>query len=193
MHRRQLPLAFECPRSLEEMPVRAEGRQRWCDGCRQFVHDLSMYGEIEARKLLRKKAGEQLCVAYRFDDRGAVQFRRTMLDRVGVALASAALVASAGCVGFVEMEVESQEPEAERQTWVVVPDRQPEPEPAPSSSGSDVDGFELPIVEFDPPTDDVEPRLILGGIPIRYEISPEEIERRLDLERKAIVEMAASE
>lgn len=116
MHRRQLPLAYECRRDVAAMPARGEGRERWCDGCEKSVHDLSMYSETEARALMRESGG-QLCIAYRADARGEVQFRRTMLDRLGMALASAALLLSAGCIRPVDMKVESpvfddEDPEA---------------------------------------------------------------------------------
>jgi hypothetical protein len=94
VHRRQLPLVFQCSRDLQQMPARAGGRERWCEGCKQTVHDLSQHSESEARALLRRSASP--CIAYAFDAAGHVQFRRTRLDRVGVALTSLALLVSLG-------------------------------------------------------------------------------------------------
>jgi hypothetical protein len=111
MRSHQLPLAFECSRSLAEMPARAGGRQRWCDGCARTVHDLSLHSEAEARALL-EVASEQLCVAYRVDARGVVQFgRRPLRDRMQAALASTALLVAAGCVGAPDRAMPSQLPE----------------------------------------------------------------------------------
>lgn len=162
MHRHQLPLAFECSRSLSGMPARAGGRQRWCDGCARIVHDLSAHSEAEARALLRD-ASEQLCVAYRVDAGGQVQFgRRTLLDRVGAAVASAALLATAGCIGLPDREVASPEPEIDAQTWVEL-----EPEPVAYAH-----------------------RLSLGGLSSSVLVSDTaEIERRLRLEHKALEQM----
>jgi hypothetical protein len=192
MHRRQLPLAFECPRSIDEMPTRADGRQRWCDDCRRVVHDLSLYGEVEAREMLRKKAAESVCVTYRFDERGAVQFRRTMLDRLGVALASAALLASAGCIGFAEMEIESQEPDVEQRTWVVTPARELKPKPPPSTPAPEVETFDLPLIDLELTIDDFGmSRGRMGGIVSRSVLNPEELDRHMGF--STIVEQAASQ
>lgn len=105
MHRRQLPLAFACSRNLDDMPKRAGGRERWCDSCERRVHDLSQLSEVEARKLLRRRGADGLCVAFAFDEREQVVFRRSRLDRIGVALASLALLLSSGCSGLVQLDL----------------------------------------------------------------------------------------
>jgi hypothetical protein len=126
MHRRQLPLAFQCPRETTDMPVRAGGRERWCEGCERTVHDLSQRSEAEARALLRRRSSAKVCVSYEVDARGKVLFRRTKLDRLGVALASAALLAT-GCIGFISPELELDHPEYDEGSWVVTPSCEPAP------------------------------------------------------------------
>lgn len=105
MHRRQLPLAFACSRNLADMPTRAGGRERWCESCEQRVHDLSQLREVEARALLRRRGAEGLCIAFAIDEREQVVFRRSRLDRIGVALASLALLLSSGCSGLVQLDL----------------------------------------------------------------------------------------
>lgn len=105
MHRRQLPLAFACSRNLDDMPTRAGGRERWCDSCEQRVHDLSQLSEVEALELLRRRGAEGLCIAFAIDEREQVVFRRSRLDRIGVALASLALLLSSGCSGLVQLDL----------------------------------------------------------------------------------------
>ena len=112
------------------MPLRAGGRERWCTDCERIVHDLSAHTQAEARALLRD-ASEPMCVAYRVRADGEVQFRRTVLDRVGAVLASAAMRTTAECVSLVELEKQAPEPEAEIE--VVVSSREPEPEPQAES------------------------------------------------------------
>jgi hypothetical protein len=117
------------------MPIRAAGRERWCEGCERPVHDLSQHSEVEARALLRRSAAP--CVAYSFDAAGRVQFRRTQLDRVGVALTSLALLVSLGTGAYAwQLDPDTLEVEA-RVTQLdpgcsgrfELPEPEPEPEP----------------------------------------------------------------
>jgi hypothetical protein len=115
------------------MPARAGGRQRWCDGCARTVHDLSLHSEAEARALL-ERTREPLCVAYRVDASGVVQFgRHPLRGRIQAALASTALLITAGCVGAPDRGMPSQLPELDVQDvqtdspWIVF-DLVPEPE-----------------------------------------------------------------
>ncbi len=139
--------------------MRLEGRQRWCEGCRQVVHDLSMYDEAEVRKLLRESMG-RVCVAYRFDDRGTVQFRRTMRARVGVALASVAL---AGCVGKPKAELQAP----------------PDPE---------VYAFEQPPLE-EAIREFGRARTAMGVVGRHVGLTPDAIDHRVGLERQAITKL----
>jgi hypothetical protein len=194
MHRRQLPLAFQCPRETTDMPVRAGGRERWCEGCERTVHDLSQRSEAEARALLRRRSAK-VCVSYEVDGRGKVLFRRTKLDRLGVALASAALLAT-GCIGFISPELELDHPEYDEGSWVVTPSC--EPAPAQPKFTPVVEAhFELdPEFDSDPVLDlPLDPGLRMGH---RGEIARDHarvrelerasrarIERLLELERQA--------
>jgi hypothetical protein len=102
-------------------------------------------------------------------------FRSTVLDRVAVALASAALLIAAGCVGFDELVVEVPDPELELDVdaWVAIPSCEPEPQPPTSTPVPKT--FELPTLE---PAEDPSDN-IMGGLP-----GSGESERLLQLERK---------
>ncbi len=124
MDRRRLPLSFECPKSLASMPIHGSEAERWCSQCERVVHDLSALRDAEARALLRERASEGVCVAYRVDARGQVVFR----ERAGAsarALASFALASFAlvGCTGISELEANApDEPAAEHWAdWSVEP------------------------------------------------------------------------
>jgi hypothetical protein len=146
---------------------------------------------VQARALLRGGGDERPCVAYRVDARGEVMFRKTVLDRVGVALASAALMVAAGCVGFDELEIEVPDPELELDVddYVAVPSCEPEPQPPTSTPVPKT--FELPTLE---PSEEPS-EIVMGNMPrrlVEQERAQQQLEhdRLLQLEREALEDQA---
>lgn len=71
MHRRRLPLLDPC-RSPDPPENSA-----FCTACEKQVHDLSAMTEAQARRFLRRHAGERMCVRYVTNVSGTVRFRAT--------------------------------------------------------------------------------------------------------------------
>lgn len=77
-----------------------EGSRVLCDKCRKPVHDLAQLTEVQARWLLVQHAGESLCLKYRHDRQGRIEFRAPPPPARSV-LAVAALALSA-CAAYAE-------------------------------------------------------------------------------------------
>jgi hypothetical protein len=175
MHQRRLPLAYSCPQSLDGMPRISEA-ERWCSICRKRVHELSNLRESEARRLLRagKKRG-RMCVNYRVDDRGRVQFRdrpapgrgRRALALSGLALA--VTVAASGCVGFESEEITQPEEYAPAywadSSFEPLRVEVPPPPPPPTPTNADAEPGQLLILVVDASRDE----LPIVGIAVEVE------------------------
>jgi hypothetical protein len=71
-NRRDVPIPIACTANWDSMT--REGRRRFCTDCKKYVHDLSSMSEAEASEMLRKTAGEGLCIAYLRDEAGNILF-----------------------------------------------------------------------------------------------------------------------
>lgn len=75
MRARNLPITGPCPVELDRGGPSGEGKRRFCEHCDKNVHVLSNMREVEARAFLKAHAGEKLCLSYRLDGEGRIQFR----------------------------------------------------------------------------------------------------------------------
>ena len=79
MREHHLPLVFEC--ALELQGDLGQGPKRvHCDRCDKTVHRLSNMTERGARRLLARRGGEDLCVAYQCDASGRVIFQHACAE-----------------------------------------------------------------------------------------------------------------
>lgn len=72
MNRQELKVATPCTLDWKKMTP-AEGG-RFCGDCKKVVRDLSSMTEREARALLKREAGGELCVRFLLDKHGRVFF-----------------------------------------------------------------------------------------------------------------------
>lgn len=97
MRSSQVQIDSPCHESWEAMDGDAE--RRFCGVCQKHVHNLSAMNHDEATALLRRSAGDHLCVRYTAESDGTLRFRdlvpRASLTRklLRTAFASAALAA----------------------------------------------------------------------------------------------------
>ena len=130
-----LPIAEPCHEDWDAMDPRERGR--FCQRCSKDVYDLSAMTEDEAQAFLRERAGTRVCVNYRHDDGGRIQFRpRTAAALAATAIAATAIAACAPHERPVERTpvaspVSIVEPPQALGGAVVVPEIVPEP-PAPT-------------------------------------------------------------
>src|SRR5690349_181738 len=82
-----LPIAEPCHEDWDAMEPRERGR--FCASCKKDVHDLSAMTEDEARDFLRVRAGTRLCVNYRHDPAGRIQFRAAAVAALAVSAIAA--------------------------------------------------------------------------------------------------------
>ncbi len=168
-----LPIAEPCHEDWDAMEPRERGR--FCASCKKDVHDLSSMTEDEARAFLRERAGTRLCVNYRHDTAGRIQFR-------AAAAAALAVTALAACTPHERATPQPTTQTTEPAPTAVVPPsmpteppKGPEPqmptmlgqavappvEPMPMRKGD----ISVPNEPCDPP---VEPTTMIRG-----EIAPE--------------------
>lgn len=108
VHRRQLPLAYQCEGFVPAAGSAGDGGL--CERCQRQVHDVSAMRESELRRLMAKHAGGTVCLAYRVDDRGRVRLRPEPTWGQWQPLAVGALASLLGaCAGLVE-EIEMMTP-----------------------------------------------------------------------------------
>jgi hypothetical protein len=101
MHRARLPIAQPCHERFDAM---AGGDvERFCERCSTPVHDLSQMTKVQAQHFLAERGGQRVCVRYRSDATGELQFRPTPPMRPSLVLAVASL-ALAACTGYVEAD-----------------------------------------------------------------------------------------
>lgn len=126
VHRRQLPLAYQCEGFVPAPGSTGEGG--FCERCRRQVHDVSAMRESELRRLLAAHAGGTVCLAYRTDARGRVQLRPEPAWARWQPLAVGALaLLLAACAGLAGDPV------------------------IPGGYCRDADGYEVPCVEWSEP------------------------------------------
>lgn len=101
VHRRQLPLAYQCKGFVPAPGSTGDGG--FCERCQRQVHDVSAMRESELRRLLAAHAGGTVCLAYRVDDHGRVRLRpepaRAQWQPLGVGALALLLAACAGLAG----------------------------------------------------------------------------------------------
>src|SRR5690606_33166545 len=93
--RRRLPILEPCTADWSAMQALDDAR-RHCEQCRLDVHDLQAMTEAQARALVR---GGGVCVRYRYDARGHIQFADS--DPRGTSLGWAAIAAAASLLALV--------------------------------------------------------------------------------------------
>lgn len=71
----QLPITSPCPINLDRSGVSAKDRQMFCEHCTKDVHLLSQMTESEARALMNREAGKDICVSYVPRSDGSIRFR----------------------------------------------------------------------------------------------------------------------
>jgi hypothetical protein len=131
MHRKQLPIASSCGEDWDAM--RGDEQRRHCERCAHDVVNLSAMTEPEARALFasRPKAAT-LCVRYRSDSGGRVQFRPdgsgrsdARLARRAPSLAAAGLASMLACAAPALADTSPPEP-----PHATAPDGTPAPKPS---------------------------------------------------------------
>ena len=75
MRKSELPISNPCDEDWGGMR-RDPGARRFCDQCSKHVHDLTSLTEDEAREVLAQAGGERICVRYRVDGSGTLEFRQ---------------------------------------------------------------------------------------------------------------------
>lgn len=83
--------------------MRGHGAERFCEQCSTAVHDLSQMTKLEAQVFLARRGGQRVCVRYRADAEGNLQFRPAPPVRPMLALAALGL-GLAACTGYVEAD-----------------------------------------------------------------------------------------
>ena len=96
LSRRSLPIAAPCDASWEDM--QPDGARRFCGHCDEYVHDLSVMSEPEARSFLQSLNGREACLRYRSDAAGRVRFAVPAPLGAAVLVATALLLAA--CAGW---------------------------------------------------------------------------------------------
>lgn len=117
-----LPIAEPCHENWDAMEPRERGR--FCASCKKDVHDLSAMTEDEAREFLRERAGTRLCVNYRHDTAGRIQFR-------AAAVAALAVTALAACTPHERATPQPTTQTTEPAPTAVVPPSMPTEPPKP--------------------------------------------------------------
>lgn len=105
MHRARLPIAQPCHERFEAMNRTGStgSTERFCDKCSTPVHDLSQMTRVQAELFLAERSGQRVCVRYRSDGAGNLQFRPAPPIRPALVLAVASL-ALAACTGYVDSD-----------------------------------------------------------------------------------------
>lgn len=152
MRASDIPIPKPCHEDWDAM--RIEDRKRYCERCREHVHDLSALSESEARALLRSRT--DMCVSYELHADGTIRFAGpasvvpvSRLRRVSAAVAPLGLAtALAACAphdnpDVPKIDVAAEESVAPRslavipegpapQSPVLLPEvAEPQSEPAP--------------------------------------------------------------
>jgi hypothetical protein len=131
VHRRHLKVVSPCPVELD--PERGKrGEASWyCGHCKKNVHVLSNMTEADARQLLARNLGNEMCVSYAVHRDGRVKFKPA-----AAAAAVALTAALAACAPHDNDRVERPTVTvhdggaAPTPTPPTIPDRvEPEPEP----------------------------------------------------------------
>jgi hypothetical protein len=112
LRRAHLPIVHACDADWSAMP--GDDRRRSCGECEREVLHLSRMTIAEALAAIEPHVGGRVCVRYRVDRAGAVEFADPPPRRQGPALARAALVTAvlAACTGHGDDDREPTPPEA---------------------------------------------------------------------------------
>ena len=76
MHARDALIQAPCDEDWEGMEADVTGQRRFCERCREQVHDLSALDERSARAFLSASEGFDVCISYVVDARGQLEFAR---------------------------------------------------------------------------------------------------------------------
>ena len=71
----QLPITSPCPITLDRSGISAQDRRMFCEHCTKDVHLLSQMSETEARALMTRESGRDICVSYAQKSDGSIRFR----------------------------------------------------------------------------------------------------------------------
>jgi hypothetical protein len=72
---KQVEITSPCPITLDRSGASPGDRELFCGHCSKEVHLLSHMREAEARELLARRAGEDICVSYAIRPDGRIRFR----------------------------------------------------------------------------------------------------------------------
>lgn len=207
MHRARLPIAQPCHERFDAMAGR--GAERFCERCSTPVHDLSQMTKVQAQHFLAERGGQRVCVRYRSDAAGELQFRPAPRVRPALVLAVASL-ALAACTGYVETDaIDSPEdavlcedasgytiPCESSTAAPPAPETVTQPEPVEGGVSPDVPEVEvmgqvessessefMEMGDVEVPRADVDPELAAEGCPV-----PQPAARESELMGRVIVE-----
>jgi hypothetical protein len=71
----QIEITSPCPITLDRSGASPADRELFCGHCSKEVHLLSHMSEAEARELLARREGDDICVSYAIRPDGSIRFR----------------------------------------------------------------------------------------------------------------------